>query len=162
MKRIELREEVCIGCGLCEVFCLVEHSLSRDILKAFLRERPRALPRIHVERRDHTFLAVQCQHCAEPLCVYSCLTGATQRDAGTGVVTIDTQKCIGCWTCVMVCPYGAITLDGQRGVAAKCDLCPDRTVPACVAACPNEALLRVDGETPAGEEPAQLAGALRP
>lgn len=162
MKRIELHEEVCIGCGLCEVFCLVEHSLSRDILKAFLRESPRALPRIHVERRDHLSLPVRCQHCPEPLCVYACLTGALWQDPETGLVHLDARKCMGCWTCVIACPYGAITLDAQRGTAAKCDLCPDRAVPACVAACPNEALLSVDGETPAHEEPRQLAGALRP
>jgi carbon-monoxide dehydrogenase iron sulfur subunit len=162
MKRIELREEVCIGCGLCEVFCLVEHSLSRDILKAFLREEPRALPRIHVERRDDLSLPVWCQHCAEPLCVYSCLTGALRQDPETGLVHLDAQKCMGCWTCVMVCPYGAITPDLERGVAAKCDLCPERTVPACVAACPNEALLCVDDETPADEDVSQFAGALRP
>lgn len=162
MKYIRLREDVCIGCGLCEVFCLVEHSLSRDILKAFLRERPRALPRIRVERRDDLSLPVQCQHCAEPLCVYSCLSGALWREPESDLVHLDTRKCMGCWTCVMVCPYGAIRPDGQRGVAAKCDLCPERAVPACVAACPNEALLCVDGQTPADEELGQLSGALRP
>ncbi len=162
MRRIEFREEVCIGCGLCEVFCLVEHSLSKDILKAFQREEPRAVPRIHVERRDDLSLPVQCQHCAEPLCVYSCLSGALWRDPESGLVHLDARKCMGCWTCVMACPYGAITPDVERGVAAKCDLCPERAVPACVAGCPNEALFCVDGETAADEELGQLAGALRP
>jgi carbon-monoxide dehydrogenase iron sulfur subunit len=161
MRRIELQEQVCIGCGLCEVFCLVEHSLSRDILKAFLRERPRALPRIHVERRDLLSLPVQCQHCAEPPCVYACLTGALWQDPESGLVHLDTAKCMGCWTCVLACPFGAITPDTQRGVAAKCDLCPDRTVPACVAACPNEALRSLNGERPAGEQLREPAGALR-
>ena len=41
----------------------------------------------------------------------------------------------------MVCPYGAIKPDAEGKVVAKCDLCPNLEVPACVANCPNEALI---------------------
>jgi carbon-monoxide dehydrogenase iron sulfur subunit len=41
----------------------------------------------------------------------------------------------------MVCPYDAIFRDEEREVAIKCDLCPDREIPACVEACPTEALV---------------------
>ena len=47
---------------------------------------------------------------------------------------------MGCWTCVMVCPYGAIKIDQQGRVIAKCDRCTELEVPACVANCPNAAL----------------------
>ncbi len=51
MKRLYVREQFCIGCGLCEVYCQTEHSQSKDIIKAFKREAPRPLPRIRVERK---------------------------------------------------------------------------------------------------------------
>ena len=63
------------------------------------------------------------------------------RDKVTGAVIIDESKCIGCWTCILACPYGALVRDKERKIVAKCDLCPQHEVPVCVANCPNEALL---------------------
>lgn len=140
VKKVYIKEEVCIGCGLCRVYCQAEHSQSKDIIKAFKKETPRPAPRIRVERKGEISLSVQCRHCDEPLCVYSCLTGAMRKDPTTGVVTIDTDKCIGCWTCIVACPYGALTR-GTGKTVVKCDLCPGRIMSVCVANCPNEALL---------------------
>lgn len=141
LKRIYVNEEVCIGCGLCRVFCQVEHSVSKDIIKAFKREAPCPLPRIRIERKGEVSFSFQCRHCDEPWCVYSCLTGAMSRDAATGMVSVDAEKCMGCWTCILACPNGALTRDMGNRVVAKCDLCPEREVPVCVANCPNEALV---------------------
>ena len=118
------------------------------MIKAFKRESPRALPLIRVERKGELSFAVQCRHCAEPWCTYFCLTGAMRRDRVTGIVDVDRDKCMGCWTCIVACPYGALTRDTSGKVVAKCDLCPEQDVPVCVANCPNEALLlfSVDGE----------------
>ena len=147
MKTVYIREDVCMGCGLCGVYCQIEHSQSKDIIKAFKREIPRPLPRIRVDRNGEVSFAIQCRHCREPWCVYSCLTGAMRRDEATGAVTVDAERCVGCWTCLLVCPYGALVRSDDRKVVAKCDLCPDREVPACVANCPNEALvLSLEGE----------------
>jgi carbon-monoxide dehydrogenase iron sulfur subunit len=55
-------------------------------------------------------------------------------------VEIDTEKCIGCWTCIIACPYGALTRDKGNRVVVKCDFCSEHDVPICVANCPNEAL----------------------
>jgi len=46
MKRVYIKEEVCIGCHLCEVYCRAEHSQSKDLVKAFKRESPPSLPRL--------------------------------------------------------------------------------------------------------------------
>ena len=147
MKRIYIKEEACIGCGLCQVACQVEHSQSKDIIKAFKKESPRPLPRIRVEVRGDISFAIQCHQCSEPWCVYSCLTGAMHKDPVSGLITVDAERCIGCWTCIVACPYGALTRDVSSKTVAKCDLCPGRDIPACVANCPNEALvLSVDGK----------------
>jgi carbon-monoxide dehydrogenase iron sulfur subunit len=146
--KIYVSEDLCMGCGLCYVYCQAEHSESKDIIKAFKREAPKPLARIRIERNGQHCFSVQCQHCDEPICVYSCLTGAMTRDPLSGLITVDEEKCIGCWTCLLVCPYGALVRDENRHIISKCDLCPDRDVPACVANCPNEALMlsTIEGE----------------
>jgi Fe-S-cluster-containing dehydrogenase component len=56
----------------------------------------------------------------------------------------------------MACPFGAPQYDASRGVVGKCHLCAHRVdagrLPACVAACPTEALRVLDE---AGEEEAR-------
>jgi carbon-monoxide dehydrogenase iron sulfur subunit len=154
MRSLYVREEVCMGCGLCEVYCAFAYSGGRDLMRAFRKEGPRPLARIHVERAGSLFLPLQCRHCPDSPCVSACLTGAMHRDVGTGAVVVDPDKCSGCWTCIMVCPYGVITRDIDRGIVAKCDLCPGRDIPSCVANCPNEALL--SAEDGAAGEPSPL------
>ena len=91
MKRIYIKEPVCIGCHLCEVYCQVEHSQTKDLIKTFKREFPQPLPRVSIEERKPVAFSVRCQHCDEPPCVYACLSGALQREVGSGVVTVDEE-----------------------------------------------------------------------
>ena len=140
MKRIYVREEVCIGCRLCEVYCQRQHSQSKDLIKAFKRELPRPLPRLRMEEKGPVSFTVRCQHCDDAPCVIACLTGAITRDPENGRINVDEDRCIGCWTCVLVCPLGAIRRDTHRGMIAKCHLCQGEDMPVCVANCPNEAL----------------------
>jgi len=46
MKRILVREEYCFACRLCEIYCAVQHSRSKDIIKAYMKETP---PRLSAE-----------------------------------------------------------------------------------------------------------------
>lgn len=159
MKRVYVNEDVCMGCGLCRVYCLTEHSNTQDVIKAYKRETPRPLARIRVEKKGEVSFSLQCRHCDEPWCVYSCLTGAMHRDSTTGAISVDTEKCMGCWTCIIACPHGALARDMNNKVVAKCDLCPQREIPVCVVNCPNEALVVRDSqEIPT---PKSTAGALR-
>ncbi len=144
MKRVYVREEACIGCQLCAVFCQVQHSKSRDLIKAFKKEPYRPLPRVRIEKKGPVSFSVRCQHCDEPPCVYACLTGALSRDAVTGTITVDEEKCAGCWTCILACPFGAIKQDREHGRMLKCDLCTGIDIPACVSNCPNDALVYAD------------------
>lgn len=109
-------------------------------LKAFKKDSPRPLARLHIEASKPVFFSLRCQQCAEPACVYACLTGALSRNPETGLVTTDEDRCIGCWTCVLACPYGSIRPDMVKHKSVKCDLCQGTETPACVLNCPNEAL----------------------
>jgi len=142
-----------MGCGLCEVWCVVAHSKSKDILKAFKEESPRPLPRIKVHRIKPTSFGLQCRFCEEPLCIAACLTGAMHYN-DEGVSEHDAEKCVGCGTCILFCPFGAIQVDRKHGhVVAKCDMCAEEGEPACVAHCPNRALyVEVEEDEEAPEE----------
>jgi len=142
MLRIRAIPEVCIGCGLCRVWCKVEHSDSRNIHKAFRPNAPETMCCVELEEESCESFASQCRNCDEPLCVYGCITGAMTKDPETGLVTLDRSKCVGCLTCVLMCPNGAIKPDFREGRAVlKCDMCKDRGFPSCVEHCPNDALV---------------------
>ncbi len=139
MRRIVANEEICMGCGICEVLCTVQQSASKDVVKAYKKEI-RAVSRIRLEVSKPVSFALQCRHCEDAPCVSGCISGAMTRDEETGLVKHDKDKCIGCWTCILICPYGALHIDASRKVVAKCDMCPGLTTPACIEGCPNEAL----------------------
>lgn len=128
-----------MACRLCEVACITEHSKSKDIIKAYKKESPRPLSRTYVEERMAVSFSIQCRHCEEPPCVEACMNAAMHKTL-EGSVIVDEEKCIGCWMCIMVCPFGVIRKNMDRKTASKCDLCPDREIPACVEQCPNRAL----------------------
>jgi formate dehydrogenase iron-sulfur subunit len=74
-----------------------------------------------------------------------CPTGAIYRTE-TGAVNINTGVCNGCQNCVSACPFGVVSFNHDTGVVGKCTLCSDRTEilnrePACVTACPTDALV---------------------
>ncbi len=145
MKKIYIQEEYCIGCRLCEIYCQVKHSKSKKIIKAFREEKHDILSRVLVEEIGYNSFAIQCRHCEDAPCVDACISGAMQKNKNTGVVICDGDKCVGCWSCIMVCPYGVIRRDvSSRKVASKCDLCVDEDIPECVKNCPNEALKFVE------------------
>ena len=138
MKRVYVVEKWCLGCHLCEYNCAFANSGKTDMATA-LKGKP-IFPRIRVEDEDKITFAVSCRHCTDPLCVKSCIAGAiSKRD---GVVCIDREKCVGCFTCVMVCPYGALSR-GESGAVQKCELCMENACgeQACVAGCPNRAIV---------------------
>ncbi len=97
-------------------------------------------PRVHIEESGKIHYAVSCRHCEEPLCIRGCISGALTKDEN-GVVTINHEKCVGCLSCMLLCPYGCLTTD-EGGTVLKCELCIRRGgVPACVEGCPNRAIV---------------------
>ena len=138
MKRVYVNEEWCLGCHLCEYNCAFANSGEADMAFA-LKDKP-LYPRIHIEEGDKICYAVSCRHCTDPLYVKSCIAAALQ--VKDGVITVDQSRCVGCLTCVLVCPYGALA-PNENGVMQKCELCLQNScgAPACVQGCPNRAIV---------------------
>ena len=132
-----------MGCHLCEVYCQLKHAGTKDLVKAFNQGLPPP-PRLRVDESGVVSLSVCCQQCEDAPCVQACLTGALSRDPESRLIKLDEEKCIGCWTCLLVCPLAAIRPDTEQKRALKCDLCQDEEIPVCVANCPNEALVCVE------------------
>jgi len=86
-----------------------------------------------------------CQHCIEPACAGVCPVKAITK-LPMGNVVINEKKCIGCRYCYQACPYKVPRFDFEKRITRKCHLCYDRIPllnymkPACVEACPVEAL----------------------
>ena len=145
MKKLTAVLERCTGCKRCELACMAEHSESGDYGLAL---EPKT--RIFVDSLYEGPVPVVCRHCKDALCVSACMAGCMQKDPLTGIVTNQghEQKCVGCWMCIMACPYGMVSpsldiVESGRDAfaqAVKCDFCPNRATPACVDGCPNEVL----------------------
>lgn len=146
--------DLCIGCRTCMIGCVVAH----EGLRIFQVDPDSCSfnPRLKVMKTANISVPVQCKHCENPACMAVCPENCiTVTDHA---VVIDTDKCIGCKTCMMACPYGAIDMiedpkhrvqaDGtSRIVANKCDLCVgSERGPECVRVCPTEALQLVKAD----------------
>lgn len=138
MKRIYVNEKWCLGCHLCEYYCAFAGTNEKDMARAL--KDVKLNPNIRIEQHNNISFAVSCRHCDDPLCVKSCITGALQ--VKDGVIVIDRSKCISCYTCILVCPYGAIS-PSEDGAMQKCELCTKNIngTPQCVAGCPNGAIV---------------------
>jgi formate dehydrogenase iron-sulfur subunit len=101
-----------------------------------------------------------CHHCEDPGCMNGCPVGAYEKDADTGIVRHLDDQCIGCSYCILKCPYDVPKYSKKRGIVRKCDMCHQRLAvgeaPACVQACPTEAIrivkVRSQGAGDRGQE----------
>ena len=140
MKEVFVRLGRCLGCKSCEIACRVEHSASKSLFGS-ISEKPGPIRRVYVETAEGQNVPLVCRHCADAPCVAVCRTGAMFQDSVTGIVDRTTEKCVGCWMCAMICPYGVIGRQAGVRVAVKCDRCKDLDQPACASACPAGALI---------------------
>jgi len=85
-----------------------------------------------------------CHHCLDPACMTACPVDAYEKDPITGIVKHLDDQCFGCQYCTLACPYDVPKFHSGKGIVRKCDLCGDRLsageAPACVQACPHEAI----------------------
>ena len=131
----------CVGCDACVQACADTH---RGVPR-FVRAGPSA---------GGYAVANACMHCEEAPCLVNCPTDAIFRKHSAEVV-VSEVLCIGCGACADACPYDNIRLvelgaspdemERSTPLALKCDLCIDQKAgPACVRACPHDAIARVD------------------
>jgi Fe-S-cluster-containing dehydrogenase component/CRP-like cAMP-binding protein len=137
----------CTRCDDCVRACAATH----DNNPRFLRHGPTT---------GRIMIANACMHCADPVCMIGCPTGAIHRESFAGQVVINPITCIGCTACANNCPYDAIRMVDIRdeggnfilgedlkpiAKATKCDLCVENYGgPACERACPHGALERMN------------------
>lgn len=137
----------CIGCHACTVACKSEHDV------------PIGVNRTHVKyietgtypNSSREFSVHRCNHCEDAPCTDICPTNAlfTRDD---GIVDFDSDRCIGCRSCMQACPYDALYIDPNTSTAAKCNYCAHRIEhsyePACVIVCPTESITSGDLDDP--------------
>ncbi len=130
----------CTGCKACVSAChslngLEENETWRDVGTLVGYQRGQAYQQT---------VTSACHHCAEPGCLEGCPVMAYEKDAETGIVRHLDDQCIGCQYCTMKCPYDVPKYSKRLGIVRKCDMCHDRLAvgeaPACVQACPHEAI----------------------
>jgi len=124
--KVSLGPGVCDGCGKCIEACLKANTgTGRGVRKVV---------GIKLLKHGSAYVPVICRNCEDAPCVAACMSGCRQRN-GKGRVMTDYTRCIGCWMCIMNCPFGAIERVEGEHVAVKCEGCLDRDFPPCAAAC---------------------------
>lgn len=145
---IVAESEKCIGCRTCEIACAVGHGdgyIAPDVFS----------PRLRVIRGMKVTVPVMCHQCDNAPCANACPTGAIVWSNNS--IQVEQEHCIGCKSCAIACPFGAMTVISEEddlaaglelpreSQAIKCDLCVDSADgPACVRVCPTNALRLVD------------------
>ena len=151
---ISIDRDKCVGCYSCVVACKLEHNLppypvhppagnpkGPDLIRVY-----QVGPQICDDEVHQYFQPILCMHCSDAPCIRACPCSATHKDVETGMVLVSEDECIGCKSCLSVCPYGAPEF--HDGKLYLCDLCIHRLgergqkgrYTACEAACPARAI----------------------
>ena len=164
MKTVIVRPERCVGCHQCSFACAVAHSASKTPMGAIsesILSKPRI--RIYLSSGKENF-PNKCRHCEPAPCEMACITKAIYREATSGVILINQDRCINCGMCAMACPFAVVRYYQyilNREAAHKCDQCTARQkegkVPACVEACKVGALLFDEVNTMMDKDTEKLA-----
>jgi protein NrfC len=138
----------CIGCTTCMLSCSLVHEGFQNL----------SLARIQIMQDSfgkfpNDLKMAPCRQCKMPVCVDQCPVGAAYVDSANGNVRrIDSKKCIGCKTCLKMCPQIPHRTVWNHTIkkSSKCDLCLDtphwnekggpKGKQACVEACPMRAI----------------------
>lgn len=148
----------CTGGGACMMACKAEFGVPLGVTRMWLKEENRGTyPNVSKQ-----VMPAMCNHCDHPVCVRNCPTNATYKHPD-GFVLQRYNRCIGCRTCAIACPYNARHLlpakrtDEQlpTRIVDKCSFCIHRVsrgqAPACVEACTARAIIFGDVNDPDSE-----------
>lgn len=149
----------CDGCKKCTDACQAMHFTEPD------REWIKVYKMKDAETTAPYYFPKPCFHCDNPPCTKVCPVNATFKRQD-GIVLIDNERCIGCRSCMVACPYSTRFFNWSHpeaqpesanviyspeksyprkiGTVEKCDFCPDMIrqdkMPACVSACSMDAI----------------------
>ncbi|MDJ0973272.1 MAG: polysulfide reductase NrfD [Planctomycetota bacterium] len=137
----------CIGCHACTVACKSENDVPLGSFRTWVKYTERGtFPEVR-----RSFAVLRCNQCTSAPCITICPTVALDKMAN-GIVDIDPERCIGCKSCMQACPYDALHIHEDKGIAQKCHFCAHRTerglAPACAIVCPTEAIIPGDFNDP--------------
>jgi formate dehydrogenase iron-sulfur subunit len=146
----------CIGCKACQSACMEWNDLRDQIgvnegsytNPPDLTDQTWNLMRFYEEQIEGSLqwliLKDQCMHCADPGCLKACPAPGAIVQYSNGIVDFHQEDCIGCGYCISGCPFNIPRLRKEDSKVYKCTLCSDRVSvglePACIKACPTQAL----------------------
>lgn len=148
----------CMGCRSCQVACKAWNDNQAEVTLCLgcydnpPHFSPDTWSLVRFTEVEHNgvlnwvFAKIQCMHCEHPSCVSVCTVGALEK-TDEGPVIYHASKCIGCRYCQYGCPFGVPKYEWEKqlGLIKKCTFCADRQAdglePACVKACPTDALV---------------------
>ena len=135
-KVLKIDYQKCTGCRLCELICAVVH----DGISNPARSRIKVMK----WESEGLYIPMSCQQCEDAPCMIACPVKAISRDEALNRVMVDYDICIGCRTCVSVCPFGAMNFNVIDKKVIKCDLCDGD--PQCVRFCDIKAIEYVEAD----------------
>lgn len=135
-KVLYIDYQKCTGCRLCELVCAVSH----DGISNPARSRIKVMK----WEAEGLYIPMSCQQCVDAPCMNVCPVKAISRDELMARVMVDYDKCIGCRSCVAVCPFGAMSFNRMDKRVIKCDVCDGD--PQCVRFCEEKAVDYVDAD----------------
>ncbi len=102
---------------------------------------------------EKAMMRLTCRRCEEAPCINVCPAEALEKD-DEGILVRATNLCIGCQSCVAVCPFGTLANRIITDKKSICDLCDfnDASKPLkCMETAPPGAITFTDAE-PTEEE----------
>jgi len=143
----------CIGCINCELACSASHmGVDIDEVYSMLLKGKKIEPsRNKVVKIDGRTAPMQCMQCPDAPCLEACPVDIIKFE--DNLVRYYEDDCIGCESCSMVCPYGAVVMATNKKpdapvsqmVALTCDLCGGGSgKQACINVCPTDAISLID------------------
>jgi Fe-S-cluster-containing dehydrogenase component len=144
----------CIGCKACVVACREANGLEPDRDPEGLHHAPLDLNgktknviKLYKEGERVSFFKNQCMHCVDPACASACMLHSLWKDEKTGIVSYDSQYCVGCRYCQVACPFNIPKFEFAKAAPkiVKCEMCrhllAQGKIPACCDVCPRGAVI---------------------
>lgn len=129
-KCLNILDNKCTGCRLCELVCAVKHDGSSNPARSRIK--------VMKWEAEGLYIPISCQQCQDAPCMNVCPVKAIYRDDNMERVMVNYDVCIGCRSCVAICPFGAMSFNVIDRQVFKCDLCDGD--PQCVRFCDEKAV----------------------